>query len=252
VNPYHSSPSDVRSWSAAHGLGQTANWTYETGSAKQLDAVEHAYGVSVKLDPKTRTVEHGTDIVFIDPAGRERLIGMYGTESADTAAFGHALADAAASTLPDPQVRVVGGSRSTAHLTGTEPFSLPRLDGSGTVDIAGTRRYTVLTFFSSTCTVCASELPGIEQEYRKTRGAVDYVGVDVADQASAARVLLAKTGVTYPVGVDPTGGLAARFGVTGLPYTVILDPSGHVATTHPGLLTADQLRYLIAVLPGEG
>ena len=254
VNPFHPSVADVRAWTDEHGLGSTANWTYDTGSPERLSAVERAYQEQVKLDQRHRTIEHGTDLVFIDPSGQERLMGMYGTETANTAAFGHALADAAESTLPADQRHAVAGAvpAATGSAASTAPSTLPRLDGGRPIAVGGDHRSTVLTFFSSTCTVCLTELPGIEQEYRKAGDHVAFVGVDVADQAAAAHALIARAGVTYPVGVDPNGGLAQRFGVTGLPYTVILDPSGRVVTTHPGLLTADQLAYLLSVLPSEG
>lgn len=251
VNPYYPTPADVRAWTDAHGLGSTPNWTYETGRPAQLAVVERAYLELVKTDPKTQALAHGTDLVFIDPSGNERLMGMYGMATADTAAFGHALADAAVSTLPAAQRPPVTGAVHMPHVSGAAgPVRLARLSGSGDVTAGATGRPTVLTFFSSTCTVCASELPGIEQEYRKTAASTNYVAVDVADQPAAARALIAKAGITYPVGVDPTGSTAARFGVTGLPYTVILDPSGRVVTTHPGLLTGRQLNYLLQVLPG--
>lgn len=254
VNAFYPTVADVRGWSDAHGLGDTENWTYDTGSPAALGTVEHAYGEQVKTDPATRTIEHGTDLVFIDPSGHERLIGMYGTETADTAAFGHALADAAESTLPADRRSAVSGAVPTSRpgLSSGTSLSVPALRGGHPVTVGDPHRFTVITFFSSTCTVCRTELPGIEQEYRKARASTDFVGVDVADDASAARALVTEAGVTYPVGVDPTGRLAARLTVTGLPYTVILDPSGHVATAHPGLLTADQLRFLLSVLPGSG
>jgi cytochrome oxidase Cu insertion factor (SCO1/SenC/PrrC family) len=254
VNPFHPSAKDVRAWTDEHGLGSTPNWTYDTGSPERLSAVERAYQEEVKLDRQHRTIEHGTDLVFIDPSGRERLMGMYGTETANTAAFGHALADAAESTLPAGERHAVAGAVPAASGSAATivPTALARLGGGDPIALAGDHRATVLTFFSSSCTVCGTELPGIEQEYRKTGDHIAFVGVDVADQAPAARALLARTGVTYPVGVDPTGGVAQRFGVTGLPYTVILDPSGRIVTTHPGLLTADQLAYLLSVLPSQG
>lgn len=253
ANPYHPSVEDVRAWSDAHGVGGLANWTYDTGAPAQLAAVAKAYGETVRLDPKTRTIEHGTDLVFIDPAGEERLIGLYGTETADTAAFGHALADAAVSLLPAGERGRVGGSEGTAaHAAGDAP-ALPRLGAPGTsIAVQHPGRFTVLTFFASTCSVCVSELPGIEREYRAAHGSAAFVGVDVADSARAAEALVRRAGVTYPVGVDATGAVAARYGATGLPFTVILDPSGHPVTTHPGLLTADQLAYLLQVLPAAG
>lgn len=254
ANPYYPSSADVRKWTDAHGLGSVANWSYDTGSPARLAEVAKAFGETVKLDPKARSIEHGTRILFLDPEGRERLIGMYGTETADTAAFGHALADAAVSVLPADRRHPVRGTAAGASAgRGASapggPIRLPQLGGGKPVTLGGGSRYTVLTFFSSTCTVCSTELPGIEREYRATGSKVVYLGIDVADQDAAALRLVRRSGVRYPVGVDRNGAAAARFGATGLPYTVILDPSGRVVTSHPGLLTADQLDYLLKVLP---
>jgi cytochrome oxidase Cu insertion factor (SCO1/SenC/PrrC family)/thiol-disulfide isomerase/thioredoxin len=256
ANPYFSSPQDVRQWSDRHGLGSVSNWTYETGDQARLEAAWRAYGEQVRLSPKARTVEHGTELVFIDPSGHERLIGMYGTDSADTAAFAHALADAAVSLLPAADRHPVAGSVSGGGTSGADagprsPLRLPELGDLHASVAIGEHHYTVVTFFSSTCTVCAAELPGIEREYTATRGHVAYVGVDVADQSSSAEQLIKQAGVTYPIAVDTTGSAAAAYHVTGLPYTVILDPSGRTVTSHPGLLTTEQLDYLLRVLPNS-
>lgn len=255
ANPYHPAVADVRAWTDEHGLGATAGWYSLTGSPTELAAVAKAWGESVRLDAADRTIEHGTDIAFLDPSGRERIAGMYGTASADTAYFGHALADAAVSLLPASERRPVAGTSGPVDATGaltSRPgaFSLAALGHPGDRVATSSKQVTVLVFFSSTCAVCASELPGIEQEHRARGSDFAFLGVDVADQDAAAQRLVRATGLRFPVGVDPSGATAARFGIADLPSTVLLAPDGTVLTSHPGLLTADQLDYLLQVLPG--
>jgi len=75
--------------------------------------------------------------------------------------------------------------------------------------------------------------------------AVDFLGIDVADDAILGRKLATRTGIDYPVGNDSAGTVSGSFQVAELPFTVILDPNGKVVIRHPGLFTADQLIYVL-------
>lgn len=254
ANPFYPAVSAVRTWTDEHGLGGQHNWYFTTGSPAALAKTWHAYGFYVQLDHKTRTVSHSTEQFFVDPAGHERAVGEFGAASASTALFAHGMAQMADDLLPaSEQVHVAGpetpapsGSNATVGAP-APPLALHYLQGGrGTFDLAGDRgRYTVVNFFASTCTVCRTELPALERAYHFARSKVDFVGVDVSDRASAARALLARTGVTYPVVSDPNGTASGAEQVTGLPYTVIVGPAGKIVIRHPGGFTTEQLEYLL-------
>jgi cytochrome oxidase Cu insertion factor (SCO1/SenC/PrrC family)/thiol-disulfide isomerase/thioredoxin len=257
ANPYYPGIGAVKSWTDDHGLGGTGNWVFGTGSPSQLAATSSDYGVPVEVDPATQDVTHGAEIFFIDPAGHEAAVGQFGTESANTELFAHAMAQMAVDVLPDSHRPTVGGPSATGPAAGgTElgatpaPIVLPKLgaDPSTATSTTSPGRYQVVNFWSSTCTACVREMPDLQKEANALNGAVSFVGVDVADQTGAAAAAARSAGSTYPLVADPDGTTAGRFTISGLPSTVILSPTGKVLLRHPGIFTADQLDYLLRSL----
>lgn len=255
ANPFYPTVSSVQAWTDQHGLGSQPNWYFGTAQPSVLESIWHTYGIEVQLDYQTRTVVHGTDMFFIDPEGRERAIAEFGPASADTDLFGHGIAQMADDLLPaGARSSHVGGpvaaspSHSHSAVGATAPrFSLPYLSGGhGTFHLADLRgRYVVLSFWSSTCTACRSDLANLEAAYRRVAPHVSFLGVDVADQPGQARALASDVGLTYPQVSDQSGSAAAGEEVTGLPYTVVLNKSGQILIRHPGLITTEQLVYLL-------
>lgn len=257
ANPYFPSVKDVADWTDAHGLGHAADWYFGTGTPQTLARIAKSFGVPIELDAVHRSVVHGTEIFFIDPSGTERALGQFGTDSASTAAFAHTMAQEAVDLLPSSQQRTVSGAASADLAAagtgvGSKPaaFSLPALTGSGRYSSATGGTYTVLNFWSSTCTACVTELPALQKVAQEFRGRAAFLGIDVSDRASAARALATRSGVSFPLASDADGAVAGRFRITGLPYTVVLDPTGHVMIRHPGAFTAEQLEYILqSVIP---
>lgn len=255
ANPFYPGVSAVQAWTDQHGLGNQPNWYFGTAQPSVLASIWHTYGIEVQLDYQSRTVVHGTEMFFINPEGRERAIAGFGPASADTDLFGHGIAQMADDLLPAGARRThVGGpaavspSHSHTAVGATVPrFSLPYLSGGhGTFHLTDLRgRYVVLSFWSSTCTACRSDLSNLEAAYRQVAPHVRFLGVDVADQPGQARALAAHVGLTYPQVNDESGSAAAGEGVTGLPYTVVLNKRGQILIRHPGVVTTEQLVYLL-------
>lgn len=251
ANPYHPAVADVASWTDSHGVGGDANWYFGTGTPATLAAVAKAYGVPIELDAVHQSVVHGTEIFFIDPNGIERALGQFGTDSASTAPFAHTMAQEAVDLLPAAQRSPVAGSATVDLATGgtgvgakPKPLSLPALNGSGRVtDASG--HYTVLNFWASTCTACVGELADLQKVSAEFTSRADLIGIDVSDDAAAARATTRQAGTSYPLAVDANGSVAGTYRISGLPYTVILDPTGHVVIRHPGAFTAEQLEYVL-------
>jgi cytochrome c biogenesis protein CcmG/thiol:disulfide interchange protein DsbE len=110
-------------------------------------------------------------------------------------------------------------------------FSLRRLDGDGTVSLRSLRGKTVvLNFWASWCGPCKREAPTLEKVWReyRSRGLV-VLGVDSEDASGDARRFLRAHGITYPVVVDASGGLAQdTYGIPGYPSTFVIDRAGRV------------------------
>lgn len=254
ANPYKPAVADVKAWTDAHGLGSADNWYFGTGTPATLAAIAKNYGVPIALDPKTRTVQHGAQLFFIDPKGAQAQVGGFGTGAASTALFGHAMAQLAVSLLPANEHGPIGGPAVMAPVAHSAqlgdiptPAQLPELGTPsvmvGTAASAG--KYEVINFWSSTCTACVQELPRLQSEFKKFGGRVQFTGIDVSDTTGSGLAFATHAGVTYPLASDQSGALAGRFQITGLPFTVILDPAGTVLIRHPGAFTAEQLDYVL-------
>ncbi|MGH9044561.1 MAG: redoxin domain-containing protein [Acidimicrobiales bacterium] len=253
VNPYYPSVAAVSAWSNDHGLGHLGGWNFLTGSPDQLRRVWGSYGVQVVEDPSAQTVDHSTELFFIGPNGREAALGSYGSAAADTTVFAHTMAEMANDLLPRSLSTQVGGpsyqtSNGEASIGSLEPgFSLPMLGNPkvrlSSADLRG--HYTVLNFWSTSCSACVNELPALESTARQLRGEVRVVGVDVGENRSSAEAFVRRAGVTYDLVSDPSGDLAASYGVTGLPTTAIIAPRGTVEVVHPGSFGTEALEYVV-------
>lgn len=254
VNPFYPEARYVRAWSDEHGLGGLPNWFFGTAPPASLERTWQRYGVYVGLDKKDRTVTHSTELFFISPAGRVVAIGDFGDNAADTALFGHAMARMAVDLLPNGQHLHVAGpsvpapSAVNATVGARAPtWTLPLLNDPRrllpSAKLAG--HYVVLNFWASTCTVCKQELPALEAAYKKLRGKVAFVGVDVSDTASAALGLAREAGLSYTLVSDSAGRLAGSYRIPGLPFTVVVGPNGTVLVRHPGSFTTEQLFYVL-------
>jgi cytochrome oxidase Cu insertion factor (SCO1/SenC/PrrC family)/thiol-disulfide isomerase/thioredoxin len=259
ANTFYPSVAATKSWTDAHGLGHTANWHFLTGKTATLAALAKKYGVEVDLHPKSRTIDHGTELFFISPNGDEEQIGDFGTESANTAEFSHSMAQLANELLPANDQRTVGGSVGTAsEQVDTSigktppPIELPALGTNTPTTLAAYHgKYIAVNFWSPTCSLCVRELPAIERVYRIEGSAAVVIGIDVSDPGGAGVAFATKAGATYPMLTDAQGEIAAQYEIPGLPYTVIFDPNGKVVIRHPGEMTAEQLHYILNTLTAE-
>lgn len=142
--------------------------------------------------------------------------------------------------VPRAAVPAVGAAAPT--------FSLSLLEGRGSAgtpaDGGGSGKPAVLLFFASWCTPCQSEVPAIADVYRGQPGSsrVPVIGVDGQDPRNKALAFVHRSGVTFPVAVDPdyqvTEGL---YDFTGDPDAVFINGNGTIAHIVHGPITASQL-----------
>src|SRR5262245_52341983 len=133
-------------------------------------------------------------------------------------------------------------------------WSARAIDGTR-VDLAALRgRIVVLNFFDQECPHCRKDLPLIVpvlKEFR-ARGVV-AVGVSSRDQGGGMRRFMADNGIDYPVVIDPTRAVFARYESTRTPDTVIIDRDGFIRFREDGDRPdrADILKTQLRILLGE-
>lgn len=139
-------------------------------------------------------------------------------------------------------------------------FTLEDLAGhqTGLADFTG--RVVVVNFWATWCVPCREEMPHLEGLWRtyRDRGLV-VVGVS-EDRGGAKRVrkYVARMGLTFPVLLDPKGGVGRAYRVTGLPATVLIGRDGRLAARVIGYRdwtgpdAAGLVRHLLEAPGGEG
>lgn len=125
-------------------------------------------------------------------------------------------------------------------------FSLA-LYGGGEIDSQQLRgKVVMLDFWASWCLPCREEAPVLAQVYAEyeERG-VEFVGVNLWDNAGDAEVFLQQQGHEYPNGIDEGGKIAISYGVRGIPEKFFIDRDGRIARKFSGPMTADRLRLIL-------
>jgi cytochrome c biogenesis protein CcmG/thiol:disulfide interchange protein DsbE len=123
-------------------------------------------------------------------------------------------------------------------------FSLPRLGGGAPVTLSsflGTP--VIVNFFASWCPDCRSELAAMGTVAARNSGRVAVVGIDSNDgTGTPAQQLLVAAHATYPVGVDTSAQVAAKYLLVALPVTYFLDAHGRVVGSALGAQTVTSLQ----------
>ena len=126
------------------------------------------------------------------------------------------------------------------------PFTLSLMGGG---EISGEQligQVVMVDFWASWCPPCREEAPALGQVYREYRGrGVEFVGINLWDNAGDAEVFLQQQGHEYPNGVDDGGRIAISYGVRGIPEKFFLDPEGRIVRKFSGPVSADKLREIL-------
>ena len=133
------------------------------------------------------------------------------------------------------------------------PDFLLELPDGGTLSIEGQRgKVVMLDFWASWCQPCRDEAPVLAQVYREYRGRdVEFVGINLWDNAGDAELFLQEQGHEYPNGIDAEGKIAISYGVRGIPEKFFITRDGLIARKFTGPMNPDLLRQILDALLSE-
>lgn len=122
-------------------------------------------------------------------------------------------------------------------------FSLPRLGGGPTLDLASLRgQVVVVNFWASWCLACREEHPHMLAAWNRYRErGVVLVGIDYEDTEEAALAYAEEMGGDWPLVTDPGSRTAIAYGVYGVPETFVIAPDGTITAKKVGAVTYEWL-----------
>lgn len=112
-------------------------------------------------------------------------------------------------------------------------FTITLTDGK-TVKLSSLRgKIIMLQFTASWCGVCRKEMPHIEKEIwlkHKDKDNFALIGIDRDEPLEKVIDFGKKTGVTYPLGLDPGGDIFAKYALrnAGITRNVLIDRDGRI------------------------
>jgi cytochrome c biogenesis protein CcmG/thiol:disulfide interchange protein DsbE len=133
------------------------------------------------------------------------------------------------------------------------PFALTSFAGEPMSLEAHRGRVVVVNFWASWChPACYEEAPVLERNWRayRDRGVV-VLGVDIQDQAEAAKKFIADFSLTFPNALDVGGKVSVDYGVYGVPETFFIDRRGRIRAKHVGAVTEEAFRRQVDRLLAE-
>lgn len=115
------------------------------------------------------------------------------------------------------------------------PFTLNDLNGSkiSSADLFSSNTVTLINFWSTFCSPCIREMPGLETLWQQYSGqGLGVIGIILDSQkAAAARNIAAELGTTYPHLLDD-----GRYGasIRAVPQTLLVDSEGKILQSVTG------------------
>ena len=136
------------------------------------------------------------------------------------------------------------GNRSEAVPGGRlADFSVPRFP-QGTLALKEFQgRPLVINFLAAWCGPCWEELPHFQQVSERYRVKdIVVIGISVQDKPELVEEMVRRLGITFPVGLDPTGAVAVgAFMIQRLPMTYFIARDGTVRSVWRGPINAKSL-----------
>jgi thiol-disulfide isomerase/thioredoxin len=151
--------------------------------------------------------------------------------------------------------RFISGDGSATAFSAAERLDAPEVSGTTLdddeielADYAG--GIVVLNVWASWCGPCRTEQPVLDEVYTEYADlGVDFLGVNIKDDDTAARTYLETQGVEYPSLYDQPGEVPQAFRGTvpprAIPSTLVIDPDGRIAARVIGPTTYGQLTGLL-------
>jgi peroxiredoxin len=106
-----------------------------------------------------------------------------------------------------------------------------------------------INFWATWCPPCRQETPDLRAAYEANRGeGLALLAISIQEPTADVRTFVTTYGLTYDIGLDPTGAVLGTYGVFGLPTHYFVDRNGVIRDRYFGPLTRQQMDERIALI----
>lgn len=158
-----------------------------------------------------------------------------------------------AATINDTLVKFVDERDYIVKVGDMAPdFEMTLMNGDNVILSSLRGKVVMLQFTASWCGVCRKEMPHIEKDiWAKHRSNPNFVlyGIDREEPVEKILELIEKTGVTYPIGLDPDAGIFTLYAKreAGITRNVIIDRDGRIVML-TRLFDMDEFKEMVQVI----
>jgi thiol-disulfide isomerase/thioredoxin len=145
---------------------------------------------------------------------------------------------------PHGESAVLASNAASASLLPDDAYALPAFGVEDYQALLAQLRGTpvVVNIWSSWCGPCRREASDLADAAAHDGDHVQFLGIDILDERTAAVRFMKEFGWTYPSVFDAAGAIRTSLGFIGQPDTVFYDAKGRAVSTWSGPLTAEALR----------
>lgn len=130
-----------------------------------------------------------------------------------------------------------GAANPDAAIPGLPSVTYPCLGYGPDVNLSTLRGMPlVINVWASWCPPCIAEMPILTSAAADLRGEVQFLGIDIQDQDTAALEMLTAFGADFPSVVDRPGEIRGLLGISGPPVTFFVNEQGVIMGRHDGAL----------------
>jgi peroxiredoxin len=147
-------------------------------------------------------------------------------------------------SLPGLSVVFLLAFAALTHAAPAPDFTLKSESGEN-VRLAEQRgKVVMLNFWASWCGPCRTEMPLLDDMYKRyNKAGFELYGVNVEQDTAAAKKLIEDLGVSLPVLYDPDSKVSKLYKVDAMPTTVVIDKKGEVRFVNRGYKAGDENKY---------
>lgn len=157
-------------------------------------------------------------------------------------------------TLEDNALAITSDSRDYIVKIGdiAPDFEMALPNGEKVILSSLRGKVVMLQFTASWCGVCRKEMPYIEKDiWLKHQDNPNFVlyGIDREEPVEKVEELIKKTGVTYPIGLDPDAGIFTLYAKkeAGITRNIIIDKEGRIVML-TRLFDEDEFKEMVELI----